>query len=590
MSDRGRGNGLILHLATLVVVAGVALRAVQWLGNPSLWLDELQLVANLRQLSAWELATRGLGYGQVAPIGYLLSARLAIGLFGDGELVLRVVPALAAVLALILFWRLSTRLLGAHGALVATAAFSFNPMLISLAGVAKQYATDVLGAVLILWAVLLLWRVEAPVKVRVAVATGAGFVAFLSIPSIVVAAPAMAALVLRTWQVAGAQGAREFGRLMVPLVIWFVLALGGALWARQLVTPEMAAYMTAYWHDAGAFAPAFSEFPTWTLLRWSGEMLPGLLLQPYIGAGGAFDALLSPRLNSYTGWAALTAVLVLATAGVARAAGPLWAACVLLPLPLSLVLARIAVYPLDVRTSVYLVPSILLLAGAAAALWSQMLVRSGPALRHGVPVLLVLVFAAVAAEYPPIYTVQRDRDLFEELVQRRAPGEPIFAHHWARGAFSYYGERFAIDGPVLFGGHDTEHPGDLGRLEAFAGTSTLWVLFTRSPNRDLVLCYLDEIGVEREVVVLPAGMRHDPVSLHRYDLSSGIRASNSWTPLTAEAFEGVEPRCRRRDWRAPARKPFAPRTLPFALLHADASSGSTSRRHPAPSNVALRQQ
>jgi hypothetical protein len=79
---------------TLAVVwVGVGLRVAQWLGNPSLWLDELQLVRNILDRRTVELLFHGLDRGQVAPVGYLLTTKMVTLIFGDGELALRAVPA-----------------------------------------------------------------------------------------------------------------------------------------------------------------------------------------------------------------------------------------------------------------------------------------------------------------------------------------------------------------------------------------------------------------------------------------------------------------------------------------------------------------
>ena len=65
----------------LMVVGGCALRLVQYLGNPDLWVDELAIADNVISRPAWVLLTARLMDDQVAPPGFLLISRLAVVLF-----------------------------------------------------------------------------------------------------------------------------------------------------------------------------------------------------------------------------------------------------------------------------------------------------------------------------------------------------------------------------------------------------------------------------------------------------------------------------------------------------------------------------
>lgn len=530
---------------------GVALRVWQWLGNPSLWLDELQLVRNIMDRSMSELLLQGLDLSQVAPVGFLLPTKAVTLTLGYGELALRAVPVAASVLALIVFWRLVRSLLGPVGALVATAAFAMNPLLISLASVVKQYATDALATVILLAVLRWLAQHEGSLRRRVLVGLGAGTIGFLSIPSILVAGAAITALLYHAW-VGGRFRTREGAvYALTPLVVWGSVALGAALWARSLLTPDVARFMTGYWAQDGAFAPPFTAYPTWVLERWASAILPSILFRPYVGAGAAVDSFLAPLLNTMTGWAVILAVVVLAAVAMRSLLGSAWAVAVLLPFPMALGLARLEIYPMDTRTSVFLLPLVLLAAGALSAWLVLKVPRPLTWLRQAIPAILLLFFTAVLVDRPPVYVVHQDREVIQELALRRTAGEPVFAHAWSRSALAYYGPRFGLAGPVVFGGDAFSVRDDLDRLDAFRGEPWLWVLFTHSANRDLLLCYLDEVGVALDHVVFPGGMRHNPASLHRYDLSHEARwalTDVGRAPLTSAAFQGNPPRCRRRTW------------------------------------------
>jgi hypothetical protein len=539
-------------LTTLAVVwLGVGLRVAQWLGNPSLWLDELQLVRNILDRSMVELLFHGLDRGQVAPVGYLLITKTVTLIFGDGELALRAVPAGAAVLALVLFWRLARALWSPPGALVATAGFALNPLLISFGSVVKQYSTDVLGTVLILLALRFLLYGSGSLRARMLVGVGAGAVGFLSTPSVVVAGAGIVAL-LYEYQSSGKFGDRDARvSTVAPLGVWAAVSVSGALWARALMLPAEA-FMTAYWTQAGGFAPPFTHYPTWVLDRWSSTLLPDLLLRPYIGAAGQLGSALVPLLSSALGWAILLGGLIVAAGALITSRGLGWGMAILVPFPMALGLARLGVYPMDGRTSAYLLPLVLLLVGGLASWLALLCSRSIPRLKVAAPVLFMALFTIILVDRPPIYVVQQDRAVIRELAQRSSPDEPIFAHAWSRSALSYYGPRFGLTNAVVFGNDAVTLRRDRDLIDAFRGEPTVWVLFTHSANRNLTLCYLDEVGLELERVAFPGGMPNNPASLHRYDLSDEtlwVSLDTARSPLTPDAFDGDSPRCRRRQWR-----------------------------------------
>jgi hypothetical protein len=120
-------------------------------------------------------------------------------------------------------------------------------------------------------------------------------------------------------------------------------------------------------------------------------------------------------------------------------------------------------------------------------------------------------------------------------------------------AVDYYGPRFSIGEGVQLGTDDLVGQDDLTALDAYRAEPSLWVLFTMqvSPARDLLLCYLNEIGQETERVAFEGAFANNPGSLHRYDLSDEARwgsADPATFPVTGEAFAGDAPRCRRQTW------------------------------------------
>lgn len=534
--------------ATLVVVVvGFAARLAQWLGNPSLWYDELQLVRNLTERGPVPLVTQGLDYGQVAPTGYLLLTKISMLVFGEGEVALRLVPFLAGVAALVLFWRLATHLFNPTGAFIATAAFALNPLLISLSAVVKQYAVDVLAVVVILLALPRLWDTTRSLRSRSLLGLGVGALGFLSIPSVTVAGPAILAVLYHLWASDDLR-ARE-GRVaaLTPVVVWSATAGVAALVARGLLQPGMQQFMTDYWRGREAFAPPLLQYPTW-ILDYSGRLLlPGLFFRPYSGRGAEIE----PFLSALLGIGALTILTLACAVSLLRSRGPAWTLAIVLPILGAVALSRLEVYPLYPRTSALLVPLMILLAVALPTIVVSALPTRAAWVRIAIAAVAVLPMAALAWEQRPVQGVRDTRSAIEELARRRISNEPVFGHPHSESALAYYGPRFGLVEGISVG-PERDLRTVFSELERYRGEPSVWVLFTlvvRAEERELYLCYLDELGTEIESVVLQDPQYLSRASIHRYDLSDAARwraADLRDFPLTDAAFEGDPPRCKRR--------------------------------------------
>lgn len=97
---------------------------------------------------------QGLPFYQTAPFGYLLLSTAVVRVLGDGVLALRLVPFLAGVVTLVVFWRLARALLPRPWALAALALLAFSPPAIYYSGETKQYSLDALVAVILFLAAL----------------------------------------------------------------------------------------------------------------------------------------------------------------------------------------------------------------------------------------------------------------------------------------------------------------------------------------------------------------------------------------------------------------------------------------------------
>src|SRR5262245_58421142 len=130
----------------LAVLAGLGLRAFQYVRNPSVWHDEAALVLNVLGKDFAELLGP-LFFAEAAPPLFLWAERAVTLSLGDGTYALRLVPFLASCAALLLLAPLARRVLVPAAAPWAVLPFACSNHLLWHAGEAKPYSTDVLAAV-----------------------------------------------------------------------------------------------------------------------------------------------------------------------------------------------------------------------------------------------------------------------------------------------------------------------------------------------------------------------------------------------------------------------------------------------------------
>lgn len=135
----------------LVIVFGIIIRASKYLPAWSMRGDELAVTLNLINRSAIHLMTQPLDYEQAAPFGFLLTTKALLSLFGRSEYVLRLMAFLSGCISLILMNILLAKTGGRYGNVFGLSAFAVSHYLIYYSAELKQYSSDVLICLLLIW-------------------------------------------------------------------------------------------------------------------------------------------------------------------------------------------------------------------------------------------------------------------------------------------------------------------------------------------------------------------------------------------------------------------------------------------------------
>jgi hypothetical protein len=398
-----------LPRATLLVVcAGLFWRTVRYGLAFPLWGDEAYVAVNLltRDLAG---LSRPLEYFQIAPPGFLWVEWLAVRLFGISERALRLVPYLAGMASLLLFWNFCRQVASSRTVLVAVAvmAASFYPVRHSTE--VKPYAIDLLVSLLLMstgWGVVReTWSYRAWLAL-IAISSAGVWCSYTAVFPMAAVASCL-----------GLQIVRMRSARLVTVWLAFVIVIG-LVWMTMFNAfarpqAQAAAFLPHLqtWRDA--FPPLARP---WRLPWWLVDMHTGNMLAYPYGA------------NHFG--SVLTTLLVLAgciRVARRRARRPLL--CLLLgAIPAALVAAGLHQYPYGTSTRVmlYLAPAFCLLTGEGvmAVLQLRRWANRGPLIVGGMLAIVPLVCTAFNVAMPyKAYDDVLHRDLSLWLAAHTRPGD-----------------------------------------------------------------------------------------------------------------------------------------------------------------------
>jgi hypothetical protein len=360
-SPRPTGGPSPTRWAVALVVVGMLGRLVRYFLQFPIWGDEAFVCVNFLDRGYLGL-TRELTHLQVAPALFLWSELTAFRLLGASELALRLVPLLAGLLSLGLFWRLARSTLTPPAAVLAVGLLAVARWPVSTSTLTKPYSFDLLMALLLLVPAVEWLRRPDRLRWLILLASAAPVALLGSYPAVFVAGAVSLALLPAAWR--SGRGARG---LFVAYNLLLAAAFLGSYWfvARQQLDPvagRVSDYLQTYWADA--FPPA----SPWPLAKWLALIHTGRMMAYPAGDanGGSAATFLLFAVGARAWWkSGRRTLLVLA----------------LTPFVLNMVAAAMHRYPYGgcCRLSQHLAPAVCLLAGTGAAALLERLAPSAAA-------------------------------------------------------------------------------------------------------------------------------------------------------------------------------------------------------------------
>jgi Dolichyl-phosphate-mannose-protein mannosyltransferase len=506
-------------LPVAVIIAGAAVRLWQYAGRASLFIDEAALARDIVDRPLRQLLFEPLPFDQIAPPGFLMVEKVAVTLFGNNEYALRLFPVACGILSLVLLWRVASRLMQGAAVSAAIALMAFAPGLIAYSCMVKQYSSDV-AASLVLMLLALDLRQAVPSVRRACWAGVAGVVvAWFSQPAVLTLAGLGAALVALAIL---EPDKTAFRRALLVACLWSVSAAGAVLGTLRVVASPSARFMLASWNYG----------------------FPPRPLAPLSAAAWLWHEITSSVLDvqgfAYRWPGLYVALAVMGLAGLWRMRRD-HAAIVVAPLLAALAAAAAQRYPFAGRLALFVAPSLVLAAAAAAPALGALVPRHRAIVSSVAAVLIALPAAHALRRSHPVYDPEPLASSLSHLASARRAGDRVYVYYGSAQAFLFYASRFGFaKDDYVIGGCHRSHPIDYFReLDRFRGSPRLWVVIAHANPKleevQAILGYLGRIGVSRDSLVvqaLPADERPALGSrVDLYDLSDAARLAAM--PLTS---------------------------------------------------------
>ena len=463
-------NALLVRVLFIAICfVGIFLRVYLYAINRSLALDEAMLALNIVEASSYSDLFGPLRYNQGAPLGFLLLEKFAISWLGNKDYVLRLVPLLAGIAAVILMYLVARHYTTVQSSIIVLTLFSLSEALIHYSSELKQYSSDAMIALILLLATSNLLKNSAKPQSLIALAVAGSAALWMSHPAVFLLAAIGITLAIAFFQ---NKTLSELPSLVTVGLFW--AANLSALYVLSLRYLAANTDLTDYWREA------FMPLPPWSDYAWFYHALGGLLTYP-------------------SGLPADTLTVVLLLFGAFSFLRKQWqfASILILPFVLVLTASASAAYPFSGRFLLFLVPLMLLLVAEGVEWIRSVLVR-----RFGASTAFFATVVLTAyLLYLPIVTAYENylhpklgehiKPVMLYLSINRTHTDDVYVNHGAVPAFQYYAPFYEFREGEYRYLKDIKHIGENRRS---------WFVFSHNKvdEEPLLLEHLDRIGSRKD--------------------------------------------------------------------------------------------
>jgi hypothetical protein len=477
----------LFQIAMLAIIAfGIILRASKYLPAFSMRGDELAVTLNLINRSAIDLLTRPLDYEQAAPFGFVLLIKTLIAFFGQSEYVLRLVAFVSGCVSLILMQSLLSKTVGKYGHLFALAAFAFGNYLVYYSAELKQYSSDVLLCLVLLFAFYQHLSKETTAKDFVLLAAWGVFALCFSYPALFVLAGIGITLLVHYWK-----DKQKLLWIILTGTVWAVTFL--AIYLLLLRHQTQDSYLITFWGNLLSFMP----MPPWRELSWFPKALSGLF---FVVAGLSSHLVL------------VLPIYVLGLWGFWKEKKWQWILALTIPIGLNILVSGFQKYPFHGRLILYLLPLIFIVLGKGIDFIIS-LIRNRVLANTTFAVLIVLILQPViptTASFLVTHSYLQDdlKPVLSFVDEKNKANDLVYVYHYADQPYIYYAPAYHLEGLSTVVGQDNSGDGRkyLEELAALPRGQRIWFVFSfvhearirkgvKRDEREYILKFLMEHGM-----------------------------------------------------------------------------------------------
>jgi Dolichyl-phosphate-mannose-protein mannosyltransferase len=409
------------YLILFCVFFGALVRIVQYLSNRSLWGDELSLAVNILDRSYGELS-QTLDYNQSSPLGFLWLEKLATQLWGNSEYALRLLPLLASMISLGVFYRLVRRYSSTMAAPIAIALFACTRFSLYFATELKPYSSDVAIALILFWLITKTQHRVLKVKAMLGFACLGSLAIWLSYPSVLVMAG------MEGWNLFTAPS-RSWSKIIINrLGIYLTWLVNFGLFYFVNIADALSNEdLSSSW--AGRYPDSFID------IMWLLDALAKFFYHP-MGFLGITDGI------------GILAFIVGCVAWYRHNQGIFFA--LIAPFVATIVAAYLHQYPFQDRLTLFLAPfGMMIVAEGIIFLLSPIKkINRGESSRLAWLMFSLGIISLGALTIPPIYRAstllvkpelkQEVRPVLEYVAEQNQPGDKVYVYAESNLAFTYY--------------------------------------------------------------------------------------------------------------------------------------------------------
>jgi hypothetical protein len=443
-------------LTVTAISVGAVFRLLGYFRNRSLWFDEAALAVNLVERPLAGLF-RPLEFHQGAPVGFLVVEKSLTSVLGPSEFALRLVPLICGVLTVFLAAVVARLYVSRSAVPFAVALVALNPSLIYYSSEVKQYSTDALVTLLLLWAFVRLTESDWSGKQMAALAVIGSVAVWFSHPAVFLLAGAGIVFLVSV-----RSDMRRMARPALVLAAW-----GASLVLLYMVSLRHLANDHAlldFWAQYFPPRPIGAHTLVWLFDVFSASfhdpaglaVLPGMGLF-IVGWAGLF------RRNRTLGWIVFWSGVGLLLAAFAHR------------------------YPLGSRLLIFAVPILLLLVAEGVATVCDRLPQGK------LVELVEVVVACLVLSLPAlngirgVSGIRRDdiRPVIQYVNARAAPSDDWYVYFQAQPQMRYYSDVFGMPVKWKLGADCGSDSACYARdVDSLADDSRAWIVFSHELVRD----------------------------------------------------------------------------------------------------------